>query len=281
MAQEALAGAEKQPAPAKLDDLMMAMDVVDTLRHRDRLVERELNEEARDEQLISRLRALYKSQGLDVPDSIIAQGVKALKESRFVYTPSKPGLGRWLAYLWVKRFRIGQWAGVSLAILGLALGTYHASIVRPEHLRREAARIELTRTLPQGLQAAHQAILAEAQVPEARQRADSLLAEGRSALSRGNAPAARAALAGLDGLSNTLRQEYTLRIAGRPEDQTGFFRENPRFQGRAYFVAVNAIDRSGNPVKVSIRNDETNQVESVSHFAVRVPQDTFDTVKQD
>jgi heme exporter protein D len=57
MSQEPLAGAG-QPAPAKLDDLMMAMDVVDTLRHRDRLVERELNEEAREEQLISRLRAL-------------------------------------------------------------------------------------------------------------------------------------------------------------------------------------------------------------------------------
>jgi hypothetical protein len=281
MAQEALAGAEKQQAPPKLDDLMMAMDVVDTLRHRDRLVERELNEEAREEQLVSRLRALYKSQGLDVPDSVIAEGVKALKESRFVYTPPKPGFERWLAHVWVKRFRIGQWAGISLAILGLAIGTYYASVVRPERLKREAARIELTKTLPQNIGAAHQAIFNEAQVPEARERADSLLAEGRSALARGNAPAARAALAGLDDLSNTLRQEYTLRIAGRPEDQTGFYRENPKFQGRAYFVTVNALDRSGKPVKLPIRNDETNQMETVSHFAVRVPQETFEAVRRD
>jgi uncharacterized protein DUF6384 len=77
-------------APATLDDLMLAMDVVDTLRHRERLVERELNEEVREEQLIERLRALYKSQGMDVPDSVIAEGVKALKDSRFVYTPPKP-----------------------------------------------------------------------------------------------------------------------------------------------------------------------------------------------
>jgi Family of unknown function (DUF6384) len=281
MAQEAIAGPEKQPAPPKLDDLMMAMDVVDTLRHRDRLVERELNEEAREEQLISRLRSLYKSQGLDVPDSVIAQGVKALKESRFVYTAPKPGFERWLAYVWVKRFKIGQWAGVSLAILALALGTYYAGVVRPERLKREAARVELTKTLPQNLEAAHQAILAEAQVPEARQRADSLLADGRSALSRGNAASARAALAGLDDLSNTLRQEYTLRIAGRPEDQTGFYRENPRFHGRAYFVVVNAAGPNGNPVKVSVRNDETNQTEAVSRFAVRVPQQTFEAVQQD
>src|SRR5271157_4766440 len=117
MSHEALAGAVTQPAPAKLDDLMMAMDVVDTLRHRERLIERELNEEVREEQLIARLRALYKSQGLDVPESVIAQGVKALKESRFVYTPPKPGFERWLAQIWVKRAAIGKWMGVSLAIL--------------------------------------------------------------------------------------------------------------------------------------------------------------------
>ena len=72
----------------------MAMDVVDTLRHRERLIERELNEEVREEQLIARLRALYMSQGLDVPDSVIAQGVKALKDSRFVYTLPKPSFER-------------------------------------------------------------------------------------------------------------------------------------------------------------------------------------------
>src|SRR6516164_2907657 len=143
MAQGDVAAAGTQTVPAKLDDLMMAMDVVDTLRHRERLVEQELNEDVREEQLIARLRALYKSQGLDVPDSIIAQGVKALKESRFVYTPPKPGFGRWLAYAWVKRFKIGRWAGVSVAILSLGLGTYYAGIVRPERLKKEAARIEL------------------------------------------------------------------------------------------------------------------------------------------
>ena len=88
------AAATEAPAavPATLDDMMLAMDVVDTLRHRERLVERELNEEAREEQLIERLRALYKGQGIEVPDSVIARGVEALKESRFVYTPPKLGL---------------------------------------------------------------------------------------------------------------------------------------------------------------------------------------------
>ena len=281
MSEPAAAATGGPSAPAKLDDLMIAMDVVDTLRSRDRLVERELNEEAREKQLIEQLRALYKSQGLDVPDSVIAEGVKALRESRFVYKPPEAGLERWLALLWVSRASIGRWLGGFLAVLGLIAAIHHFTVTRPERQKGEAARIELTQTLPRELTAAHLAILTGAQAPAARQKADALLAEGRAALDRGDASGARAALASLDELSNTLRQEYTLRIAGRPADQTGFFRENPRFQGRAYFVVVDAVDAKGNPVKIPIRNDETNQTETVSRFAVRVPQETFEAIRQD
>jgi Family of unknown function (DUF6384) len=269
------------PAPATLDDLMLAMDVVDTLRHRERLVERELNEELREEQLIERLRALYKGQGIEVPDHVIAQGVKALKESRFVYTPPKPSVERSLATLWVKRATYGKWTLGGLGALGIALGIYQFGVVAPRQRAADATRIELTEALPRQLTAAHQAVTAEAQVPIARQRADATLAQGMAALDRGHAADARAAIADLDRLAAVLRQEYTLRIAGRPQDETGFFREHPRFQGRAHFVVVDAIDPRGNPVRLSIRNDETNQTETVSHFAVRVPTETFEAVRSD
>jgi hypothetical protein len=268
-------------APAKLDDVMLAMDVVDTLRHRERLVERELNEEVREEQLIERLRALYRSQGIEVPDSVIERGVEALKESRFVYTPPKPGFGRTLATLWVKRTAYGKWVGGTLAALLVALGLHQYTVVRPREQAAEAARIELAQTLPRQLATVHQAVGAEARVPAARERADAILAQGRTALERGNAAEARAAVTELDELAASLRQEYTLRIAGRPEDQTGFFREHPRFQGRAYFLVVDAIDARGNPVKLPVRNDETNQTETVSRFAVRVPPQTFEAVRSD
>ena len=44
---------------------------------------------------------------------------------------------------------------------------------------------------------------------------------------------------------------------------------------------VNAIDPKGNPVKIPVRNDETNQTEMVSRFAVRVPLETFEAIRQD
>jgi Family of unknown function (DUF6384) len=277
----ATAAGKPAAAPATLDDVMLAMDVVDTLRHREQLVERELSDEVRDERLIERLRALYKSQGIDVPDSVIAQGVTALKESRFVYTPPEQSFRRTLATWWVKRGTIGTWAVAGLTAIVVVVGFYHFSVVRPRERAAEAARIELAQTLPRQLAAAHTAVKAEARVPSVQQQADAILAQGRTALDRSNAGDARAAIADLDRIVASLRREYVLRIAGRPQDETGFFREHPSFRGRAYFIVVDALDPAGKPVELPIHNDETNKTETVSRFAVRVPMETFDAVRND
>src|SRR5690606_13396328 len=65
--------------PVQLDEVMLAMDVVDTLRHREHLIARELAAGARDEDMVARLRQVYAAQGIDVPDHILKQGVEALR----------------------------------------------------------------------------------------------------------------------------------------------------------------------------------------------------------
>src|SRR5690606_24133074 len=94
-------------AKAPLDDVMLAMDVVDTLRHQQDLVVRELADDQRETQLLEKLRQIYHQQGIEVSDAILKEGVAALAESRFVYTPPKPGLGVTLARLYVGRRRWG------------------------------------------------------------------------------------------------------------------------------------------------------------------------------
>src|SRR5678816_685879 len=89
--------------PQTLDELMIAMDVVDTLRHREDTVARELDEEGRETELIERLRKIYRDQGIDVPDKVLLDGVKALKDSRFVYTPPPPGWKRSMLTAWARR----------------------------------------------------------------------------------------------------------------------------------------------------------------------------------
>src|SRR5687768_7226864 len=99
----------KEKAP--LDELMLAMDVVDTLRHKELVLARELTAEDRDAKLLDQLREIYTSQGIEVTDEILQRGVDALREERFVYPQPEPSLSRTLALAYVTRGRWGKWAG--------------------------------------------------------------------------------------------------------------------------------------------------------------------------
>ena len=96
-----------QKPKIELDQVMLAMDVVDTLRHQQSLVDRELASDERDEALVAKVKRMYASQGLEVTDEIIAEGVAALREDRFAYRPPPPKGSMWLARLYVNR---GRWA---------------------------------------------------------------------------------------------------------------------------------------------------------------------------
>lgn len=91
-----------------MDEVMLAMDVVDTLRRNSRVVERELNVEAREAELLGRLKELYGTQGIEVSDDILREGVIALREDRFVYKPTPPSFSRWLARRYIRRHKWGK-----------------------------------------------------------------------------------------------------------------------------------------------------------------------------
>ncbi|MGD8970881.1 MAG: DUF6384 family protein [Desulfobacterales bacterium] len=97
-----------------LSEVMLAMDVVDTLRHQRSLVQRELQSEDREADLIEKLRKIYTDQGLEVSDEVIAEGVKAMREERFAYRPPPGGLKTTLARLYVNR---GRWAKRAMLFL--------------------------------------------------------------------------------------------------------------------------------------------------------------------
>ena len=99
---------------------MVAMDVVDTIRHGHLIVERELDSAGRRKRLIDRLREIYRAQGIDVSDAALEAGVDALEEERFSYTPPPPGLSRSLARLYVRR---SQWLRGLSIFAGLALAS--------------------------------------------------------------------------------------------------------------------------------------------------------------
>ena len=123
----------------ELNEIMLAMDVVDTLRHQQSLVDRELGTDDHDQALIAKVRKLYADQGLEVSDEVIASGVKALREERFTYTPPKKSFQLTLAHLYVNRGRWAKRGALLLAALLMVYLAYQFFIVAPQKRSRQKA----------------------------------------------------------------------------------------------------------------------------------------------
>lgn len=273
--------ASAAPAPA-LDETMLAMDVVDTLRHADRLVERELAGDARRAALKQRLREIYASQGIEVPESILDKGVAALEENRFVYRPTPPSLARSLATLWVTRARWGKAAAALMLLLLVGGGGWWFGVHLPAERARIAERQELQEGLPRALQAEYDRVLAATTQQVPRDRAARLLAEGKAAAAAGALADGRARLAGLRDLQQQLVQDYQIRIVSRPGEQSGVWRvpaSNPR--ARNFYFIVEAVDRNGRPVEVPVTSEEDGTTARVSRWGLHVPPEEFERVRRE
>jgi len=271
--------AGKPVAAPKLDDLMLAMDVVDTLRHEQNLVERELDQASRDEVLKKRLREIYEGQGLEVSDRILAEGIEALKASRFTYEPKGSALMRQFAMLWVRRTFVGSILAAILLVCALVLGNWwwQSSSVRQE---AETLRIELTETLPKELDSAATAAQAEARTAQAKGAVEALKAEAAGALSRADAVRARQAIADLKALRDDLTLTYDLVIVQRGQSAVETTPDvNPNV--RNYYLIVEAITPDGSKLSRAIINEETGDKTTVDVWAVRVPQETYAKVRND
>ena len=257
-----------------LDDVMLAMDVVDTLRHRQLLVERELNTEAREQTLIKRLREIYAAQGIDVPDHVLAEGVAALDEERFVYTPPEPGWRVTLAHLYITR---GTWGKALLAILAMiiAVAIVYTTMISGPQQRRLAA-------LPGELATQRQAIIELTEVPEARERAQQYLVQGQAALREEDADAAGKAVVSLKELRAQLEQEYTVRIISRPGESSGVWRmPDVNTDARNYYVIVEAVTADGSTLTLPVRNEEDGKIYKVNKWALRVSEQLYEQIAAD
>lgn len=268
-------------APQKLDDLMLAMDVVDTLRHQESLATRELDDDARKADLVARLKKLYADQGIEVPPSIIEEGVKALEQSRFSYTPTPPSFARTMALAWVDRGRVGAIVGGVVVALSVAIGSYSYFVVGGERRAAEAARVEIAQTLPAALAKAVRTARDEARVPAATARIDDIARRGEAAIARKDAPAARVAIGEADALVGVLRAAYDVRIVSRPGVRSGIFRVPPGKQSRNYYLIVEAIGADGKAIPREVVNEENQVKKTVSIWGQRVPQATYDRVAAD
>ncbi len=262
---------------APLDEVMMAMDVVDTLRHQKLLVDRELHSGEREQKLIERLRKLYASQGIEVPDSILAEGVKALEEDRFTYKPPAEGIQTSLARIYIERGKWSKRFGAAALALSVLWGGWHLAFQAPENRRLD--RLE---ALPAELVAERGAINSIARVSEAKEAADTQYQTAMAALSTGDTDTALNTYNSLQSLHQIVASSYTIRVVSRSGERSGVWREpNNNRRAKNYYLVVEAVDSSGKTLTLPVMNEEDGKTYSVDKWGLRVPHSLYQQVAAD
>lgn len=268
--------------PHHLDDVMLAMDVVDTLRHDRAMAARDMNSVERREDLIARLRGIYQAQGIDVPDSVLMDGVMALEEQRFAFTPPKPGFSTRLARAYIRR---GKWLPLIYTvafIFGSVGAINYVGFVRPAQVEASQTERLLTRDLPAQLTEARDKAVALASNDALKSRAQDLYGAGEVAIADKDITRAKASVAALDTLARTLGQSYNLRIVSRYGEASGVYLDSLTDGNiRNFYLIVEAVDASGAVLSVDIEDERDKVIERVNKFGVRVPQSVFNRVAAD
>ncbi|MDJ0919564.1 MAG: DUF6384 family protein [Henriciella sp.] len=266
-----------------LDDVLLAMDVVDTLRHREQALARELDAVGRETALLDRLREIYKAQGIEVPDHVLQEGVRALEEQRFQYKPPKRTLSVRLAEVYVSRARWWKPVVGLLTAIAIGLGVYQLGVAGPAQARAAAIEAELSTGLPDELQTIHRAIMNISDEDVALRRADTFLQDGLQAVEARNVEGGRAAVENLKELRTDITTSYDVRVVyGPDEPRSGVFRiPNDAPNTRNYYLIVEAVDPAGRLVEVPITNEENGETRRVTRWGQRVSASAFDTIASD
>jgi hypothetical protein len=268
-----------EQTPHKLDEVMLAMDVVDTLRHETKLLERDLTNEDREQQLIERLREIYHAQGIEVPDSILREGVQALDDHRFSYVPQKKSF---FASAYIDRGKWGKPLLVLIGIIGMTWSINYAAFEAPKNAAAKKIERTLTVDLPRSLEDGRNDALAMAKTDKIKARIQTLYDDGIVAAKAGNIDEANRIDAALSALNAELRQSYSLRIVSRPGEMSGAWRYSEENRDiRNYYLIVEGIDASGKAVSVNITSEEDQKSKRTTIWGVRVPQSVFNQVAAD
>ena len=259
---------------APLEDLMVAMDVVDTIRHQHDIAERELDGKGRQDRLLERLKELYQAQGIAVPEHILQEGIDAIEQERFQYQAVESNWQIKLARLWVSRTRWGKPVGFLSVLGGLFYGVYFVSDVLPEQRIQDG--------LPAKIEAAISTVSIISKNEDLILQAKEKGLTAKHAISNNDYATATDLLTEIESVNDTLRQEYTIRVVSKPGVSSGVWRvPDVNESGRNYYLIVEAIGRDNSAIQLNILNEETNKLKLVSRWGLRVNETTFYKVAGD
>ncbi|QDG76845.1 DUF6384 family protein [Labrenzia sp. PHM005] len=264
-----------------LDDLMMAMDVVDTLRHEEGQVARELKADERDAAMVERLRKVYAAQGIEVPDHILKAGVEDLKRDRFVYAPPAAGFQRTLAMIYISRSTWSKWLAGLAAVLVVAITAWYMLVALPQQ-RAETALAARLEALPQTYADLVDRIDTLTENTEIEAEAQRLADDGKIALTDGKNEAAFKAENGLRDLAGKLAEVFEVQIISREGVPTGITRiPDANQDAENHYIVVEAIDPDGNILERDIVSEENGKTVRVDKWGQRVSDTIYNAVRRD
>lgn len=257
-----------------LEDVMVAMDVVDTLRHQQTLVDRELDDESRRIRLLERLREIYRGQGIEVSDKILEEGISALEQERFKYRPATPSGSSRLALWYVRRDKWGKPFLSLLLIAAILSSVFYFADVRPRQIAQSAIPDTIVNSLNE--------IRSVAKDPTIISQSEQLASSAQAAFNAGKFKQAKTIQDEMENTLRVLRQNYQLRIVSRPNELSGVWRNTEiNRQNKNYYLIVEALDSNNKQLTLPILNEENNKTTMVAKWGVRVSQETFNKVAND
>jgi hypothetical protein len=205
---------------------------------------------------------------------VLADGVRALEEDRFRYSPPQKTFATRLAQFYVRR---DKWLGPLILLLVLLFGlwlAYHLIAVWPEKSARAA--------LPEELAARYEEIVEVTGDEEVLLRARQYQANGRLALESGRHEQARTAIDNLERMLSQLSVAYSLRIVQRPGEKSGVWRiPDVNTRARNYYLIVEAVNDRGEVLSLPVTSEETGKTRIVNQWGIRVDAALFERVAED
>ncbi|MDU9389667.1 DUF6384 family protein [Pseudomonas japonica] len=248
-----------------LSEQMGAMALVDELRHRRMEIEEHLDLPRREAEVAERIRAYYKSQGIDCDDDLVAQGVREFFTHRLVFEgPPMSWRERFLGRLVISTaFRI--WMVAMLAFLVVFTVSFYNGYTKSHAphapVAPAAARVGST----------PEAAMARFRQLHERYAALPLSDADRQRAQRGFDFYAKAAALGgtyadevldeFEGQTNFTAPALTLSVTHLADGRTGveICRQGDGCQQTSRFIFIRASDDEGRPVDFALAgNDRMN-----------------------
>jgi len=140
------------------NDLIVAADIVDTIRNDERLIDHELGSEDRRKALKARLKDMYKAQGMEVSDAVIEEAVQRKDADRFVFKPMDGGVSRFLWTSYVRRNKYALRLSVTVGVIIFGLAGFSAAkyqfVDKPALEEARNLELQFNEVLPNRLKAA-------------------------------------------------------------------------------------------------------------------------------